>query len=63
MPLVAAAGNQTEARRTQRLAKTGMLRRIYAGIYTDDLAQPLQAVVCRKLLALDPEVRNQHDAN
>jgi hypothetical protein len=52
MPLVTARDDKTEARRLQRLAKQGRLRRIYAGIYTDDLAQPLEAVVRRELLAL-----------
>jgi hypothetical protein len=52
MPLVTAGDDKTEARRLQRLAKQGRLRRIYAGIYTDDLAQPLEAVVRRELLAL-----------
>ncbi len=52
MPLVTAGNNKAEARRFQRLAKQGRLRRICAGIYTDDLAQPLETVVGRELLAL-----------
>jgi fido (protein-threonine AMPylation protein) len=52
MPLLTAGDDKAEARRLQRLAKQGRLRRIYAGIYTDDLAQPLETVVRRELLAL-----------
>ncbi len=52
MPLVTAGDDKTEARRLQRLAKKGRLRRIYAGVYTDDLAQPLETVVRRELLTL-----------
>jgi hypothetical protein len=52
MPLQLAANNQTEARRLQRLASAGKLRRIYAGVYTDDLVQPLEAIVRRELFAL-----------
>ena len=52
MPLVFARNDKTEARRLQRLAERGQLRRIYSGIYTDDLLQPLDAVVRRELLAL-----------
>jgi len=52
MPLVLAGNDKTEARRLQRLAKRGQLRRIYPGIYTDDLVQPLDSIVRRELLAL-----------
>jgi hypothetical protein len=52
MPLQLAANNQTEARRLQRLASAGKLRRIYAGVYTDDLVQPLESIVRRELFAL-----------
>jgi hypothetical protein len=52
MPLVTAGDDKTEARRLQRLAKQGRLRRLYAGIYTDDLAKPLETVVRRELLTL-----------
>ena len=52
MPLVTAGDDKTEARRLQRLTKQGRLRRIYAGIYTDDLAQPPETVVRRELLTL-----------
>lgn len=52
MPLVVAGDNKTTARRLQRLVKQGQLRRIYAGIYTDDLLQPLEVVVRRELFAL-----------
>jgi hypothetical protein len=52
MPLLAAKDDRTEARRLQRLAAQGKLRRIYAGIYTDDLNQPLETIVRRELLAL-----------
>jgi hypothetical protein len=52
MPLVVAGDDRTLARRLQRLAQQGRLRRIYSGIYTDDLVQPLEAVVRRELFAL-----------
>ena len=52
MPLVAAGKDRTEARRLQRLAEQGQLRRIHVGIYTDDLVQPLESVVRRELYAL-----------
>ncbi len=52
MPLVLAGEDKTEARRLQRLARKGQLRRIYPGIYTDDLVQPLEAIVRRELFAL-----------
>jgi hypothetical protein len=45
-------GDRTEARRLQRLAQEGQLRRVYRGIYTDDLTQPLGTIVRRELLAL-----------
>jgi hypothetical protein len=52
MPLVVAGDDRTKARRLQRLAEHGQLRRIYAGIYTDDLVQPLESIVRRELFAL-----------
>jgi hypothetical protein len=52
MTLQVAADNKTEARRLQRLASAGKLRRIYAGVYTDDLVQPLESIVRRELFAL-----------
>lgn len=52
MPLVLAGDNRTEARRLQRLAEQGMLRRVHHGIYTDDLVQPLESLVRRELYAL-----------
>jgi hypothetical protein len=52
MPLVVAGTDRTQARRLQRLAQQGELRRIYPGIYTDDRVQPLEAVVRRELFAL-----------
>jgi hypothetical protein len=52
MPLVIAREDRTTARRLQRLAEQGQLRRIHPGIYTDDLVQPLEAVVRRELFAL-----------
>lgn len=52
MPLVLAGEDKTLARRLQRLAQQGQLRRIYAGIYTDDLVQPLESVVRQELFAL-----------
>lgn len=52
MPLVLAGDNRTEARRLQRLAEQGKLRRIHHGVYTDDLVQPLESLVRRELYAL-----------
>jgi len=52
MALQVTANNKTEARRLQRLASSGKLRRIYAGVYTDDLVQPLESIVRRELFAL-----------
>jgi hypothetical protein len=52
MALQLAAEDRSEARRLQRLAATGKLRRIYVGVYTDDLVQPLESIVRRELLAL-----------
>ncbi|MBL8270219.1 hypothetical protein [Steroidobacter sp.] len=52
MPLVVAGNDKTQARRLQRLAQQGQLRRIYPGIYTDDLVQPLESIVRRELFAL-----------
>jgi hypothetical protein len=52
MALVLAKEDKTHARRLQRLAVTGELRRIYAGVYTDDLVQPLESIVRRELFAL-----------
>ena len=56
MALVVAGQEKTEARRLQRLAAAGQLRRIYAGIYTDDLTQPPESIVRRELFALCPLV-------
>jgi hypothetical protein len=39
MALVLAGEDNTQARCLQRLAAAGQLRRIYAGIYTDDLTK------------------------
>lgn len=52
MPLVVAGADRTLARRLQRLAQQGKLRRIHAGIYTDDLVQPLESIVRREIFAL-----------
>jgi hypothetical protein len=54
MAPVVAGEDRTKARRLQRLAAADQLRRIYAGIYTDDLPQPLQSIVRRGLFALCP---------
>jgi Fic/DOC family len=56
MALVLAGEDKTQARRLQRLAAAGHLRRIYAGIYTGDLVQPLESIVRREILALCPLV-------
>jgi hypothetical protein len=52
VPLVIAGGDSAEARRLQRMAGQGQLRRIYQGIYTDDLVQPIEAIARRELYAL-----------
>ncbi|MGH8139536.1 MAG: Fic family protein [Steroidobacteraceae bacterium] len=52
MPLVVAGEDKAEARRLQRMAAQGQLRRIYRGIYTDDLPQPIEAIIRRELYAL-----------
>lgn len=44
-----AGSDKTEARRLQRLAQEGRLRRIHPGIYTDDLDAPLTTVTRRHL--------------
>jgi hypothetical protein len=46
-----AADPATRAR-LARQAKAGKLRRLHAGVYTDDLASPPEAIVRRELLAL-----------
>ena len=56
MALVFAQEDKAQARRLQRAAAAGQLRRIYPGIYTDDLVQPLDSVVRRELFALCPMV-------
>lgn len=52
MPLVLAGEGRAEARRLQRMAAAGQLRRIYHGIYTDDLVQSLETIVRRELYAI-----------
>ena len=52
MALVFAKEDKAQARRLQRLAAAGQLRRLYAGIYTNDLVQPLDAIVRREIFAL-----------
>jgi hypothetical protein len=52
MPLILAGDNRTQARRLQRLAKQGRLRRIHHAVYTDDLVQPLESLVRREFYAL-----------
>lgn len=52
MPIVVAGKDRAEARRLQRMAEQGQLRRIYQGIYTDDLVQPIEAITRRELYAL-----------
>jgi len=50
--IVSQAGSQAETRRLQRAAAAGELRRIHAGVYTDDLKSPLEAVTRRELYPL-----------
>ena len=52
MPLVVAGEDKAEARRLQRMAGHGQLRRIYQGIYTDDLTQPIETITRRELYSL-----------
>jgi hypothetical protein len=52
VPLLLADEDRANARRLQRMAEQGQLRRIHPGIYTDDLVQPLEAIVRRELYAL-----------
>lgn len=49
MALMVAGEDRTEARRLQRMADEGRLRRIYSGIYTDDLDTPIETVTRRNL--------------
>jgi hypothetical protein len=49
MALMVAGEDRTEARRLQRMADEGRLRRIYSGIYTDDLDAPIETVTRRHL--------------
>jgi len=52
MPLKVAGEDKAEARRLQRLAEQGQLRRIHQGIYTDDLVQPIETLTRRHLYEL-----------
>ena len=52
MALVLATEDRTQGRRLQRLAAAGQLRRLYPGVYTDDLVQPLESIVRRELFTL-----------
>jgi hypothetical protein len=49
MPLMVAGEDRSEARRFQRMADEGRFRRIYSGIYTDDLDTPIETVTRRHL--------------
>lgn len=52
MPLQVVGEDKAQARRLQRMADKGQLRRLYKGIYTDDMVQPLEAVTRRHLYEL-----------
>jgi hypothetical protein len=52
VPLLIAGQDRAHVRQLQRLAVQGRLRRIHPGIYTDDLAQDINAIVRRELYAL-----------
>jgi hypothetical protein len=56
MALLLANEDKARARRLQRAAAAGQLRRIYPGVYTDDLVQPLDSIVRREVFALCPIV-------
>ncbi|MCK9490219.1 MAG: Fic family protein [Xanthomonadales bacterium] len=45
--LIADNADPTAARRIRRLAATGRLRKLYAGLYTSNLDSPLEAIVLR----------------
>lgn len=51
MPLLVAV-DRAEARRLQRMAQDGLLRRIHQAIYTNDLEQPIETITRRELYAL-----------
>ncbi len=44
--------DENEARRLRRAAAAGTVRRVHAGLFTDDLSTPLQALVRRELYAV-----------
>jgi len=50
--IVTRQADRAEARRVERRAQAGELRRLYAGIYTDDLTAPLETVARRELFSL-----------
>ncbi len=50
--VVAQASSRSDARRLQRAAGAGELRRLHAGIYTDDLQEDLAVIVRRELYPL-----------
>jgi hypothetical protein len=52
MTILVAGKDRSDARRLQRLAEQGQIRRLYQGIYTDDLLQPLETIARRELLIL-----------
>jgi hypothetical protein len=52
VPILIAGEDRANARQLQRLAAQGKLHRIHPGIYTDDLTQPIEAIVRRELYAL-----------
>jgi fido (protein-threonine AMPylation protein) len=49
MALMVAGKDRAESRRLQRMAEEGHLRRLYSGIYTDDLDSPIEADTRRHL--------------
>ena len=52
MPLIVAQKDRSAARTLQRRVEQGELRRVYAGIYTDDLVTPLNALCRREFYTL-----------
>ena len=52
MPLIVAQKDRSAARTLQRRVEQGELRRVYAGIYTDDLVTPLEALCRREFYTL-----------
>ena len=61
--LIASDADPAAAKRIGRLAATGQLRKLYAGIYTSNLDSPPEAIVLRHWQAIVGHCQsNFHDA-